>query len=561
MNPDHDTLTTLPAGYHQEGSTLTIDLLKPFISSNMGSRQRVSHLKLVSGNETGISLSVDGCQLILDLCAYQTGNEQLHYRYRISQQDKHYSQHTITVELSPSEAGFATLVEATVTADYPVDPPSEEENNAPAPSIDNELFEIDQLLSDIDGESGELKDVPEEDTVTLDQSITDAITADDNDWENTLNTDVELIPEHSPAQDENALVDDENTPGVPRLTEPPPEEGTHRPTENEIDAYSFENTDATEDIVLSSPNEQSTVPVFDENPLSDISYQQASEPLLLKESEDNNHMAPEVAETLDFISPEEAETETNTQEFHFSAASISTEGKDSSFSFEPASSDTHHENREETLSYEDLTPEPENPDNNGFDDILNEVEQAVSKADELLDATLSIHAPTQSSPGDTAEQALEAMIEQMPEPLQQDAEAELETLINSLPVEKPNLDQPRPGTSEFLNQSMHKLTAAIPDTVTINSHEPYTFSLEDFASIHRTSTKPIEAIQLMALPASGHLIYNKQSAETGQVISKRDLLTGRLKFVPDDDVSTSEPVFLGYILCGDNQHVKAGDTR
>ncbi len=523
MNPDHNTLTTLPACYHQKGSTLTIDLLKPFISSDLN-QQKVSHLKLISGNEAGISLSVDGCQLILDLCAYQTGNTQLHYSYRISQQDKHYSQHTIVVVLSPSENDFATLIEATVTSDHPVASLSQEENNPQASSIDNELFEIDQLLTDIDGESDEFKHVSEEGTVTStvasNECMTGSNNAVDNNCENTLHNDAERTPEHAKAQDDHAPVEDENKPSTLPLTEKNPEEGIHITTENE----------------------ESTVPAFDEASFSDCSHQSAGDASPMEASENKRHLALEAAEV-----------NTSTEEFHFSTTPITSDSGDSTFSFENASSDSEQDTMEETVSYEDLTPAPESHDKNSFDDILNEVEQAISKADQLLDATLAIH-PSTESPDDAAEKALEEIIGQMSEPWQQDAATELEALINSLPEEKPNLDQPDPGASALFHQSMHKLTTAIPQTLTINSHESYTFSLEDFSSVQHASAKSIEAVQLIALPISGHLIYNNQPAETEQIISKRDLLTGRLKFAPDDDVSTNRPVSFRYILCGDSQH-------
>ncbi|MDB2384684.1 hypothetical protein N9V90_02490, partial [Endozoicomonas sp.] len=124
MNPDLDNLITVNANVQQDTDHGSVDLLSPFISA-LANSGRVSRLKLTSGNEAGVSLSLDGNHLMFDFSAYgfiQTGdNEALCYEYRINDAKGRYSQTTATITLSLNEQGQPSISTASLTTNQPFD--------------------------------------------------------------------------------------------------------------------------------------------------------------------------------------------------------------------------------------------------------------------------------------------------------------------------------------------------------------------------------------------------------------------------------------------------------
>ncbi len=127
MNLDNNHLTTVQATVEKTSSGKhVINLLRPFLSGPVMARSQVSHVKLLSGSEGGISLSIDGNQLAIDLEYYgylsPGDSEELYYEYRINQPDRPYSKHTAMMTImATDEHDPPILHEAILTTDQPFD--------------------------------------------------------------------------------------------------------------------------------------------------------------------------------------------------------------------------------------------------------------------------------------------------------------------------------------------------------------------------------------------------------------------------------------------------------
>ncbi len=127
MNLDNNHLTTVQATVEKTSSGKhVINLLRPFLSGPVMARSQVSHVKLLSGSEGGISLSIDGNQLAIDLEYYgylsPGDSEELYYEYRINQPDRPYSKHTAMMTIMATEEHAPPILhEAILTTDQPFD--------------------------------------------------------------------------------------------------------------------------------------------------------------------------------------------------------------------------------------------------------------------------------------------------------------------------------------------------------------------------------------------------------------------------------------------------------
>lgn len=127
MTPDSNPLITVQAAFEQDASGLaTISLLRPFLSGHRLAQGWVSHLRLLSGNEAGVSLSEDGNRLLIEPSHYRyllpEATERLCYEYRINLVGGGDSRHTVMVSLAADERSQGAVIqEVLLTTDTPFD--------------------------------------------------------------------------------------------------------------------------------------------------------------------------------------------------------------------------------------------------------------------------------------------------------------------------------------------------------------------------------------------------------------------------------------------------------
>ncbi|MDP0588101.1 MAG: VCBS domain-containing protein [Candidatus Endonucleobacter bathymodioli] len=128
MKTDLENITTIQAPVQHNAGKAYVELLQPFASQNTGD-SKVSHLKWISGNEVGVSLSLGGTQLEIDLDAYdfiiEDSAEELRYQYRIDTHHSSYSQNTVTITIRADANDHPVVFSAILTTDEALDADTE----------------------------------------------------------------------------------------------------------------------------------------------------------------------------------------------------------------------------------------------------------------------------------------------------------------------------------------------------------------------------------------------------------------------------------------------------
>ena len=96
------------------GSTLTVDLLQP----EEGNQFRVINLKLIEGNEAGITVSNDSLQLEIDAAAYNDQSSPLSYRYQLVSSEGPVLDRTLSFLVDASSSP-ATISGLSISTDEP----------------------------------------------------------------------------------------------------------------------------------------------------------------------------------------------------------------------------------------------------------------------------------------------------------------------------------------------------------------------------------------------------------------------------------------------------------
>ncbi len=490
MHPDSDNLTTVQAFLEQDGAQVTVSLLKPFTPPVNLDQSKISHLKLLSGNESGVSLSVDGSQLIIDLDAYReiiaSDSEQLNYKYRINDPLGAYSQHTAMLTISQSEEGAPGLSEANLTTDKP---------------FDESLYEA------IDQEQE--PDIAEDVELTVEAPVEES-NADDFAEQEAL---VDLS-----AQEELAVEFDENLDDV-LPTEP---DGIVALSDN---PENFDEIEVSDNNQSDSPDEPVAEVIQNEDIKSSFSFDTQIEDTPADDELDAGVEATsseKVFETIAYedLTPEDPEPEaekSDPEEVDFDkiarevdeAIAQADRLMDSAFSVQ-SEDELADVNESSTIIEPEPEPEPEQP---------LDIESS-SEAD-------LTHLIERIPPEENVEQVESNLVDEEPV---NNATSELEDLIQRLPDMEPEdestLDEVMLSTTIEAEEELSQSGAEI----VIGDNEAYIFDLDDFEVSNGAQIEHLDSIRLENLPTTGVMLYNKEPAIEGQDISRTALLTGRLSY-------------------------------
>ena len=581
MSPDLENLITVDAKVQQDAEHGSVDLLHPFISA-VANSGKVSRLKLKAGNEVGVSLSLDGNHLMFDFSAYsfiQSGApEELRYQYRINDAQGRYSQTSATITLARDRHDQLSIAAASLTTDQPFDyaPASEPINT----NNTDDSYETEDEISNLSTEK-----LYEEDEQMA--SAAPFSTDSDHEFDN-----IEL---------------DQSDNSIDEFTEPLAELSAKDSEQNESDDSLFElDEDELENISLASSDEDPALlaeeyePVTLDKETHDIidsgsdkgkppSPEEQQDTLVLGDVDTNDFEASTEAIT-DSEQPEslipdndensnnsnEKEADDNSVTFHFTPQSEDQE--DEAEKPEDIEDSPEEDTTLDPFSYEELaselppTEEADTAPDIDLDQIISEVDQAISEADRLMDSTLGINEGTDNSYSielglldeaeeDSPEHALSDLIGNLPKDSKEDndAEEDLEHLIERLPDESNNIDsyekenETDSSDSSASNDVTAKSEPLFDQQMILDGTSSYIFDLIDFDPDRLGLSK----IRIDELPTCGALLYNKEPAEAGQEVNTTELLTGRLSFNPDSSDDTPETTEFSYSICFGDQSFAA----
>ncbi|MDD7804075.1 MAG: VCBS domain-containing protein [Endozoicomonas sp. (ex Botrylloides leachii)] len=225
----------------------------------------------------------------------------------------------------------------------------------------------------------------------------------------------------------------------------------------------------------------------------------------------------------------------------------------------------------DTVNYEALpselpsTEEDDTTPDINLDQIIHEVDHAISEADRLMDSTFGNH-DNEKAPltelelldNESPEQALTDLIDSLPEDEENtdhQPEESLQHLIECLPetsddstIDKAD-NQPTGDTLLTPNKLTAKPHCLFKQQMIIAGTSKYTFDLIDFDP----NRLGLNKIRIDDLPENGVLLYNKKPIVKGQEVNTMALLTGRLIFSPDSATETLENISFNYSACFGSQ--------
>ncbi|PJE78933.1 hypothetical protein CI610_02120 [invertebrate metagenome] len=175
--------------YDQSAGHVTIQLLTPALQCPDTQNSQVTRLKRLSGNETGVSVHTNGCELSINLDTYRFLNdgaqETLTYSYRINYLQGHYTEHTAIIVIIG-------------TTDTPCISEAVLREDSDDPEKESVIINLLTNIPDISSDNNEEPHAPDDPNETLNSDVTQSLSEAINEEPIVLSS---SIPENNSSQE------------------------------------------------------------------------------------------------------------------------------------------------------------------------------------------------------------------------------------------------------------------------------------------------------------------------------------------------------------------------